>query len=60
MIVTRNMLSQSRTTIRCSTDGLSRSKVIVLLFQAFRELRWGVEHLHPMRVVAVTPMFALA
>ena len=53
-------MSQPRPTIRCSTDGLSRSEVIVLLFQAFRDLKWGVEHLHPMRVVAVTPRSAFS
>ena len=34
--------------------------MIVLLFQAFRDLKWGVEHLHPMRVVAVTPRSAFS
>lgn len=48
-------MAKERPTIRCSTEGLTRSEVIVHLFQAFRALKWGVEHLHPMRVVAVTP-----
>jgi len=53
-------MAAQRPTIRCSTEGLSRSEVIVLLFQAFRDLKWGVEHLHPMRVVAVTPRSAFS
>ncbi len=47
-------------TVHCSTEGLSRPEVIVLLVQAFRSLKWGVEHLHPMRVVAVTPRTAFS
>jgi rhomboid protease GluP len=43
-----------RPTIRLSTSGLSRPEVIVLLLEAFNKLKWGVEHLHPMRVVATT------
>lgn len=48
-------MAKERPTIRCSTEGLTRAEVIVHLFQAFRELKWGVEHLHPMRIVSVTP-----
>jgi len=45
-------------TIQYSTEGLSRAEVIVLLVNAFRTLKWGVEHLHPMRVVANVPWSA--
>ncbi len=48
-------MANDRPTARISTEGLARAEVIVLLFQAFRGLNWGVEHLHPMRVVAKTP-----
>jgi rhomboid protease GluP len=48
-------MAAERPTVHCSTEGLSRPEVIVLLVQAFRSLNWGVEHLHPMRVVAKTP-----
>jgi rhomboid protease GluP len=48
-------MSDSRPTARLSTEGLSRSEVIVLLILAFRKLGWGLEHLHPLRVVANTP-----
>lgn len=47
-------------TIRISTEGSSRAEVIVLLFQTFRDLDWGVEHLHPMRMVAKTPATGFA
>ncbi len=53
-------MAAQRPSIRCSTEGLSRAEVIVLLFQAFRTLKWGVEHLHPMRVVAVTQRSAFS
>lgn len=48
-------MAKERAVVRCTTEGLSRSEVIVLLFQTFRSLKWGVEHLHPMRIVAITP-----
>ncbi len=41
--------------IHLSTEGLSREETIVLLVNAFDTLKWGVEHLHPMRIVANTP-----
>ncbi|MFN6114723.1 MAG: hypothetical protein ACK46C_02470, partial [Flavobacteriales bacterium] len=53
-------MAADRPTIHHSTEGLSRPEVIVLLFQAFRSLKWGVEHLHPMRVVAKTPATGFA
>jgi rhomboid protease GluP len=53
-------MAAQRPSIRYSTEGLSRAEVIVLLFQAFRTLNWGVEHLHPMRVVAKTPATGFA
>lgn len=48
-------MAKERPTIRCSTEGLTRAEVIVHLFKAFRSLNWDVEHLHPMRIVAVMP-----
>ena len=48
-------MANKHPTIRVETNGLSRSEVIVLLVEALRSLKWGVEHLHPMRVVAMTP-----
>ena len=53
-------MAAQRPTARCSTEGLSRAEVIVLLFQAFRTMKWGVAHLHPMRVVAITPRSAFS
>ncbi len=44
--------------IHLSTEGLSHEETIVLLVNAFDTLKWGVEHLHPMRIVANTPWSA--
>jgi len=44
--------------IHFATEGLSREEVIVLLVRAFGSLKWYVEHLHPMRIVANTPWSA--
>lgn len=47
-------MATQRPLVQHSTEGLTKAEVLVLLVQAFGELRWGVEHLHPMRAVALT------
>jgi len=53
-------MAKHRPTVRCTADGLPRAEVIVLLFEAFRSLNWGVEHLHPIRLVAKVPAKGLS
>jgi rhomboid protease GluP len=48
-------MSAFRSGIELPTAGLTRDETMVVLVSALRALNWGVEHMHPMRVVAVMP-----